>query len=168
MFVHWTGIPTDLLTLEAIALGFNFADIGLLFEDQEGNSNIGTDLTWDVPCDAVTAMPGGSYEILFVSDDADKCKVQNFDTTRLTINVLPPLNNAPQVVINNAGVGDTVFVNAGNLLDLDILASDWIMTAFQLSCLTLRQRRLWVCFLMVRGLMKIFIHRLDGKQIAHY
>jgi hypothetical protein len=118
------GDPTDLLTLEAIALGFNFADIGLLFEDQEGNSNIGTDLTWDVPCDAVTAMPGGSYEILFVSDDADKCKVQNFDTTRLTINVLPPLNNAPQVVINNAGVGDTVFVNAGNLLDLDILASD--------------------------------------------
>ena len=118
------GDPTDQLTLEAIGQGFDLAEAGIIFENQSGTSNIGTEMSWSIGCDAVDAVPEGKYEILLIAEDADKCKVPNADTTRIILNVLPPINRAPEISINNSSSGDTVYVDAGMLLDLDILAFD--------------------------------------------
>jgi len=118
------GDPTDLLTLEAIGKNFNLSDVGIQFENQKGNSNIRTDLSWNVDCNNVNAVPGGKYEILLIAEDEDKCKTQNADTLQLTINVLPPVNHPPEVLINGETTGDTIRVNAGSMVDLEILAFD--------------------------------------------
>ena len=64
------------------------------------------------------------YEILLVIEDEDKCKVPNADSITLTINVLPPINNAPEILVNGEVLEDTVFVDAGSLLQLGISGND--------------------------------------------
>ena len=118
------GDPADLLTLEAIGINFDLVDVGMQFENQIGNSNIRTDLSWAVDCNNVSAVPEGKYEILFVAEDEDKCKVQNADTVVLTLNILPPVNHPPEVLINSETIGDTIMVDAGTMIDLEILAFD--------------------------------------------
>lgn len=59
-----------------------------------------------------------------IVEDEDKCKVQNADTVTLSLTVLPPVNNAPEILVNGEVLKDTLFVDAGNLLDLDITGFD--------------------------------------------
>ncbi len=118
------GDPTDLLLLEAIGTNFNLSESGILFENQEGNSNIRTDLFWTIGCEDPVAVPEGKYELLFIAEDEDKCKVPNADTIIVALNVLPPINHPPTVLINSETIGDTIKVDAGNLIDLEVLAFD--------------------------------------------
>ncbi|MCK5104091.1 MAG: gliding motility-associated C-terminal domain-containing protein, partial [Cyclobacteriaceae bacterium] len=118
------GDPTDLLTLEAIGVGFDLSSVGIDFESQTGNSNIITNLQWTIDCDDVNLNRKDQYEIYVIAEDADKCKVPNADTIKLTLNILPPLNDAPEIFVNGDVLKDTVFVDAGNLLDMDITGID--------------------------------------------
>jgi hypothetical protein len=118
------GDPTDLLLLEAVAENFPLEETGILFENREGNSNVHSAFSWQVDCGAVNAIDQGKYEIIFVAEDADKCKVPNADTLKLTVNVLPPINHAPEIIINDEIVGDTIDVDAGRLLNMELLAFD--------------------------------------------
>jgi hypothetical protein len=118
------GDPTDLLTLQAIGVGFDIADLGIDFEKKSGNSNIFSTLSITVGCEAYSLLPMGKYDILLIAEDDDRCKVSNADTLVLTLNVLPPVNRAPEIFINSEVVGDTIMVNAGELLDLEIMAYD--------------------------------------------
>lgn len=118
------GDPTDLLTLQAIGVGFDIADLGIDFEKKSGNSNIFSTLSVSVGCDAYDLLPMGKYDILLIAEDDDKCKVSNADTLVLTLNVLPPINQAPEIFINSEVIKDTIVVNAGELLDLEIAAYD--------------------------------------------
>lgn len=118
------GDPSDLILLNAIGLGFDLESIGMTFEKQIGNSNVGTDLHWQIDCDKVNIFQKDVYEILFIVEDLDKCKVPNADTVLLKINILPPINNAPEIFVNGEFLEDTVFVNAGELLDLEIHGVD--------------------------------------------
>jgi gliding motility-associated-like protein len=118
------GDPNDLLTLEAIGTNFDLTDVGIQFENQEGNSNIRADLSWNVDCNDFNAVPEGRYDILFIAEDEDKCKVQNADTVVLKLNILPPLNRPPEILINSETIGDTINVDAGSMIDLEILAFD--------------------------------------------
>ena len=58
------GDPTDILALQGVGVNFDLEEIGIIFQNQEGNSNIRTNLSWDVDCDAVFGVPEGKYEIL--------------------------------------------------------------------------------------------------------
>jgi len=118
------GDPNDLLTLEAIGTNFDLTDVGIQFENQEGNSNIRADLSWNVDCNDFKGVPEGRYDILFIAEDEDKCKVQNADTVVLKLNILPPLNHPPEILINSETIGDTINVDAGSMIDLEILAFD--------------------------------------------
>lgn len=133
------GDPTDSLFLEAIGVNFNLQDVGIQFENQEGNSNIRADLNWNIECEDATAVPAGRYEILFISEDADKCKVTNADTVRLVLNVLPPINHPPEILFNSETTSDTIVVDAGDLLNLDILAFDLDNDSINVSILNPEQ-----------------------------
>lgn len=118
------GDPTDLLSLEAIGVGFDLEEAGMSFENITGSSNVKNQLQWEIDCDDVKLYLKDQYEIYFIAEDADKCKIQNADTVKLTLNILPPLNDAPELFVNGEVLRDTLFVNAGNLLDLDITGVD--------------------------------------------
>jgi gliding motility-associated-like protein len=118
------GDPTDLLSLVGAGVGFELEDLGIVFENQQGNSNVSETMSWSVGCDSYSLLPEGEYKILLIAEDADKCKVPNADTLALTLNVLPPVNHAPEVIINDELSGDTLLVDAGDLVDIEILAFD--------------------------------------------
>lgn len=118
------GDPTDQLVLDAIGVGFDLESIGIDFEKQIGSSNVGTDLHLQIDCDKVNLFQNDVFEILLIVEDLDKCKVPNADTISLTLNVLPPLNNPPEIFVNGEVLEDTIFVDAGNLLDLEIKGFD--------------------------------------------
>ncbi len=118
------GDPLDLLILEAIGVGFDLNDAGIDFETKTGNSNIRTNLQWRIDCENVNLSLKDQYEIYLVAEDADKCKLPNADTIKLTLNILPPLNNTPEIFVNGDVLKDTIFVDAGNLLDLNITGID--------------------------------------------
>jgi hypothetical protein len=77
-----------------------------------------------VDCDAVFGVPEGKYEILLIAEDEDKCKVSNADTVSLRLNILPPINHAPEILVNSETIADTIRIDAGQLLDLEILSFD--------------------------------------------
>lgn len=118
------GDPTDQLLLDAIGVGFDLEDVGIFFEKQSGNSNIKTNLQWQIKCDDVNLFQQDVYEILLIVEDEDKCKLPNADTLLLTLNVLPPINNPPEIFVNGDILEDTLFVDAGFLLDLEIFGLD--------------------------------------------
>ncbi len=118
------GDPTDSLYMNAVGVGFDLENAGMVFEDQEGSSLIRTDWGWTVECRNVTMLPDGKYEVLFIAEDADKCKVPNADTVRLVLNVLPPDNSPPQLFIDGYEAEDTLIVIAGDLIDLGISGYD--------------------------------------------
>lgn len=118
------GDPTDLIILDAIGIGFNLEDVGIEFTMQEGKSSIKTNLQWQIGCDDVNLSQQELYEILVIVEDEDKCKVQNADTVALNLTVLPPINHPPEILVNGEVLKDTLYVDAGNLLDLDITGFD--------------------------------------------
>ena len=116
--------PTDNILLEAIGVGFDLKDFGIVFENQTGNSTVQTNLQWQITCDNVNLFLKDEYEILFIVEDDDKCKVPTADTVKLALTILPPINNAPEIFIDGAVLKDTIFVDAGQLLDLNIEGID--------------------------------------------
>ncbi len=123
--VHaFDGDPTDIIFLEAVGIGFDLNDLGIAFENQTGRSNIQSNLQWQIACDDVNLFQRDEYEILFIVEDEDKCKVQNADTVKLSLKILPPLNNAPEIFIDGQVLEDTIIVDAGQLIDLNIVGTD--------------------------------------------
>ena len=116
--------PTDSLFLRAVGTGFDIEDIGLVFEDQEGKIQVSTDFHLDVDCDLLDQLPQGKYEVLLIAEDGDKCKQTNADTLKLNFNVLPPVNDAPNLFINDEVSTDTIPIIAGTMANFEIVASD--------------------------------------------
>ena len=151
------GDPTDLIILDAIGVGFDLEEVGIEFEQQTGNSNIITDLTWQISCDDVNLFKQDVYEILLIIEDEDKCKVPNADTVILTLNVLPPLNSAPEILINGEVLEDTIYLNAGSLLELNVFGVDEDNDQISMKLIDEREAEdLGVMFTPVNGKSSVF------------
>ncbi|MCG8309896.1 MAG: gliding motility-associated C-terminal domain-containing protein [Cytophagales bacterium] len=118
------GDPTDLITLDAVGMDFKLEDVGISFERQTGNSNVHTELNWQIECDDVNLFQKDSYEILVTVEDEDKCKVPNADSLILTLNILPPENTPPEILVNGEILKDTIFAHAGDLINLGLSGND--------------------------------------------
>ena len=118
------GDQTDKIILDAIGIGFDLEDVGIVFEQQVGTSSLKTDLSWNIACDDVDLSLQDIYEVLLIIEDEDKCKVPNADTVSLTLRVLPPENLAPEILVNGELPEDTIKIHAGSLLNLNISGSD--------------------------------------------
>ncbi|NJN24590.1 MAG: hypothetical protein HC819_00595 [Cyclobacteriaceae bacterium] len=114
----------DQLWLAAVGVGFDLRELGMTFADTSGKSNIKSQLTWKIGCDDVNIGQNDSYEILFIAEDADKCKVSNADTLRLVLLVDEPINSAPELLVNGQPAIDTIFIDAGNAVEISISGVD--------------------------------------------
>ena len=86
----------DDLTLTFEAANFDPGSLGVSFVPATGNSNVTSNFQWDLSCNAGLFSDGQQFELLFLADDDDKCKVKNFDTLRHIIQVNYPDNATPQ------------------------------------------------------------------------
>lgn len=78
-------------------VGGNFSPVfyNVLFEDIEGSGSVSSNFLWNIPCTTSIFDDGEVFELLFIADDDDKCKVKNFDTLRHLVTVRFPANVEP-------------------------------------------------------------------------
>lgn len=86
----------DDLSLTFVAGNFDANFYGAFFTPTSGNSSISSTFNWNLNCDASRFSDGQEFELLFIANDDDKCKVKNFDTLRHVIQVNYPGNTTPQ------------------------------------------------------------------------
>ncbi len=114
----------DLLSLIGTGIGFNLEEAGIYFEGISGKQEVKAQFNWKTYCELLNQPQAGIYDLMFIAEDADKCKVSNADTLLLRVTIIPPNNTAPQLLINNELLADTLLVTAGDLLDLDLTGLD--------------------------------------------
>ncbi len=91
-----TDADGDDLTLSFQAGNFDANFYGAQFETATGNTSISSNFIWNLACNASLFDDGQQFELLFIADDDDKCKVKNFDTLRHVIQINYPENSTPQ------------------------------------------------------------------------
>ena len=86
----------DDVTLNLVGGNFDPDFYGVAFDPASGNTSATSSFSWDLSCNASLFSNGQQFELLFVGDDDDKCKVKNFDTLRAVIQVNYPENAKPE------------------------------------------------------------------------
>ncbi len=110
----------DDVTLSFIAGNFVASQYGASFINVTGNSNVSSGFTWDLSCDPNRFTDGQQFELIFIADDDDKCKVKNFDTLRHTIQVNYPENSSPQF----DPIDQNISLRVNELAEIEIGAFD--------------------------------------------
>lgn len=91
-----TDSDGDDLTLSFVGGNFDPDFYGASFAQVSGNSSVSSNLIWNIGCDAIRFADGQQFELMFIADDDDKCKVKNFDTLKHIIQVNYPNNVSPE------------------------------------------------------------------------
>ena len=86
----------DDVSLRFVGGNFDPSFYSITFPEATGNTSATSTFEWDLTCTVGLYSDGQEFELLFVGDDFDKCKVQNFDTLRTVVQVNYPINNKPQ------------------------------------------------------------------------
>ena len=89
-------LDSDDLTLSFLAGNFDPNFYGVTFDETTGNSSISSTFSWDLTCDASRFEDGQQFELFFIADDEDQCKVKNFDTLKHIVQVNYPTNANPE------------------------------------------------------------------------
>ena len=94
--VSASDIDGDDVSLSFVGANFEPSLYGASFTNVSGNTSVSSNFNWDLSCDADRFIDGQIFELLFIADDDDKCKVKNFDTLRQFVQVNYPTNASPQ------------------------------------------------------------------------
>ena len=129
------GIDTDgdELELKVVGDGFELLDYAILFDDVAGVSEVESKFTWFPSCENISFPSDTTNKKLrlwFVLNDLDKCKFPNYDSLEVNVTLIPPLNTAPNISINNRNEQvkverDSVYLTVGDLVDVEVLVSDF-------------------------------------------
>ncbi|MEM7296806.1 MAG: gliding motility-associated C-terminal domain-containing protein [Bacteroidota bacterium] len=93
--VSATDADGDDVSLRFVGGNFDPVFYGVSFEEVSGNSNISSIFNWELACDDSRFQDGQEFELLFIADDDDRCKIKNFDTLRHLLQVNYPVNSTP-------------------------------------------------------------------------
>ena len=116
---HVTGRDTDndLIVLGGKGVGFDMADYNISFPGASGNGSVVSLFTWNVFCDNVDLEDRDKFTFEFmVVDNANKCRIYRADTVYVTVDLLPPDNNAPTLLIASLEPTITMADNAIDVL----------------------------------------------------
>lgn len=102
-------LDNDVISLTFIAGNFNIANYTIDFENQEGVNEVSSTFSWDLPCDESLFSDGDVFDLLFIADDFDKCKIRNFDTLQVPVRINYPDNISPD--FNDVTRRQTIRVN---------------------------------------------------------
>lgn len=108
--VGWDSVDNDHLTLELVDQD-SWAEHGISFERRTGNTSLESTFTWLLNCDNVDLEQQSEFDFQFiVVDNANKCRLYKADTVNVRVQILPPANSPPGLVIDNLNSAQ-VFVN---------------------------------------------------------
>ncbi len=118
--VSVTDADGDDVTLRFVGGNFNPDSYPMTFAEAAGNTSTSSNFSWDLACDANLYADGEEFELLFVGDDDDFCKVKNFDTLRANITVNYPANFRPE--FESIARNQTIRINEN--VRIEIAATD--------------------------------------------
>ncbi|MFP4089853.1 MAG: gliding motility-associated C-terminal domain-containing protein [Cyclobacteriaceae bacterium] len=115
----------DFMTLSAIGDGFELEPYNINFAGNQGLRKISSPFNWRLSCNAIDLAQRSTFDIFFVAQDRDSC-IPAADTLKLTVNVLPPLNNEPELILQYFGTDmpDTVSSPVGRPIVFDAISTD--------------------------------------------
>ena len=90
-----TDTDGDDVSLQLVGADFNPAFYGAQLEAVNGNSSVTSNFLWDLSCENNRILDRQEFELWFIADDDDKCKVKNIDTLKHVIQVNFPENDPP-------------------------------------------------------------------------
>jgi hypothetical protein len=118
------------LTLEVEPDGFDLADHGINFDSVTGNSPVKSPFNWNILCTNLNLAEKDTFNFRFrVRDSKDRCGIFRTDSTDVQIRLLPALNNAPTLIVDNLSpelqlVDNKVELFIGQELKLQLRADD--------------------------------------------
>lgn len=115
-----TDADGDDVSVSFVPINFDKDFYGISFTPASGNTSISSSFEWEFACDTNVFSNGQEFELLFIADDDDKCKVKNFDTLRHTIQVNYPANAVPQF----DPIDQLQRVRVNEYVEIEISASD--------------------------------------------
>ena len=90
----------DYLVLGVKGVGFNIQDYDVSFPAATGNGSIMSPFKWNIFCDNVDLEEKDVFTFQFiVIDNANKCRLYKADTLDVTVELFPPDNNGPDLLI---------------------------------------------------------------------
>jgi CHU_C Type IX secretion signal domain len=130
--LSFTVTGKDLVDNDLLALDVNqrnlFNSLGISFPSASGTGQVSSLFEWNLSCANIDLKVRDSYAFQFiVVDNSNKCRIYKADTVDVYIKILPPLNTAPQLVIQNstAVVNDqTVSFTLGEQISFNLTGTD--------------------------------------------
>jgi hypothetical protein len=90
----------DYLVLGVTGVGFNIQDYDVSFPAATGNGSIMSPFKWNIFCDNVDLEEKDVFTFQFiVVDNANKCRLYKADTLDVTVELFPPDNLGPDLLI---------------------------------------------------------------------
>lgn len=117
--VNALDIDSDTITLEMNGNGFNPAQLGVNFQNKTGIRMLSSLFQWDLNCLNLNIITNSTFIFDFISEDKDVCRDINFDTLKISIDVIIPFNNKPTFDLISA-----YELNVNVPFTLDITAND--------------------------------------------
>ena len=128
----------DLMTLTAEGDGFALEDLLINFPGNSGIQRVTSPFRWELACRSIDLNVQRTFHIDFIAREQNECHLPSGDTVRVTINVLPPDNQAPVASLRNVS-GDTI----EGFIDQPILF-DVVGTDEDLDVITLQLAEVWL------------------------
>ena len=124
-------VDNDYLTLDLLGNDFltaeDLRDLGVSFERVEGDGIVESYFNWDINCKKLNLDSLDAFDIQFVVvDNQNKCGIYLADTVEVELNVLPPPNGSPQLVINS--LNSEVALTSGQI---DVFRGNQIVLGLQ-------------------------------------
>lgn len=113
----------DLINMYAYADDFDLAANGFSPLNVYGKSTLTENFTWSLDCHTINLSERDHFEVNFVIDDQDKCKMKTSDTISVNFKALPPENNLPVISIGDSS-GKQMEVIAGDSILLEVNGFD--------------------------------------------
>jgi len=91
-----TDLDGDEMNFRLEGDGFDPADLGVSFADQNGFGSLSSDFSWDLICEDIDFSQGTDFTFYLIADDLDRCRTKNFDTLAFEVEIITPSNNKPE------------------------------------------------------------------------
>ncbi|MDN5201260.1 gliding motility-associated C-terminal domain-containing protein [Fulvivirgaceae bacterium BMA10] len=121
--VFANDMDDDFVILSGVGDGFDMQNLGVQFAGAEGAASVSSPFSWTLDCDLFNLDQKDEFKFFFIALDQDKCKFPNADTLEVNVTVLPPLNETPNVFIEE--ITDERFeIIVGEEINLSIVGAD--------------------------------------------
>ena len=114
----------EFIELTAVGNGFDLNDYNIFFPGNQGIKSISSPFSWRLSCNIIDLEERSTFEITFLATDQGTCSNASTDSLKLTVNVLPPLNEAPLISFADEEDGDTLLALVNQTVTFDVISND--------------------------------------------